>query len=488
MTGNCKINLMKRLKYLVILVVLLINTISCKKSFLDVEEKSKIVRQVYVSDLNSTNDFLNGIYIVVAQDFYQGPHQIYAELSADNIKLVSASATSLPALYNWSQQANINSTTTNNMNGMWRIGYQIIRSCSFALEKAEEYRSQDPDKADNMKAQAYGLRALIHFELGNVFSQSYDFTTDGSHPGIPYVTTSDWTESVKRNSVSEVYSNIINDLNAAISLFASGATNVLYMNKNAAKALLARVYLFKGDYVAAKNLAREVATSVPIMTNTPTNRRYPDSLFRKGETEALFQLMPAYSVSTIPGGYTTNFQGRYFVSPKNFVATADIGKILTENSFDLRRNWVTLSGGVYSISKYPQNVIGGFSVPSASYYQTLLRSSEMYLTTAEAYAKLNNEDSARFYLDEIRKRANSTVLSSTATGPALLDSIYKERRKELAFEGFRVFDLLRWKKGVDRTDAWSASAQSLSYPSNKIIAPIPQNDAEILGLAQNLDY
>src|SRR4051812_29883864 len=113
---------MTRLKYLVILVVLLIDTISCKKSFLDVEEKSKIVRQVYVSDLNSTNDFLNGIYIVVAQDFYQGPHQIYADLSADNIKLVSAGATSLPALYNWAQQANINSTTTNNMNGMWRIG------------------------------------------------------------------------------------------------------------------------------------------------------------------------------------------------------------------------------------------------------------------------------------------------------------------------------------------------------------------------------
>ena len=49
----------------------------------------------------------------------------------------------------------------------------------------------------------------------------------------------------------------------------------------------------------------------------------------------------------------------------------------------------------------------------------------MYLTAAEAYAQINNVDSARFYLDAIRKRANPAVLASTSVGSALLDAIYR---------------------------------------------------------------
>jgi hypothetical protein len=476
-------------------LVLSVFTVSCKKNFLEVQDKSTILRQNYVIDLNSTGQYLTGIYISLSKDFYQGFHQIYGDMVADNIKPVTASSTTLASLYNWAQMSNLNGSTSNNMNGLWRYGYQLIRSCNFVLEKANEYREEDPVSADNILAQAYSIRSLMHYEMVNVFAQPYSFTADASHPGIPYITASDFTIPLNgRNSVAEVYDNIIKDLKTALSLYKPGTISPLYMNANAAKALLARIYLFKGDYTAAKGFAREVSTAIPIMAASATG--YPSKLFTDKETEALFQLNPSESGKSMPssagsftGTYTTNFQGRYFVSPKNFVATSDIATLLTKSTSDVRKVWVTsASGGIWNISKYPQNVITGFSTQSSSYYQTLLRSSEMYLTAAEAYAQLNNEDSARFYLDAIRKRANSTLLPSTATGAALLDSIYTERRKELAFEGLRLFDLLRWKKPINRTDAWSNTVKSLSYPSNKAISPIPANDVNITGLSQNDDY
>jgi hypothetical protein len=112
----------------------------------------------------------------------------------------------------------------------------------------------------------------------------------------------------------------------------------------------------------------------------------------------------------------------------------------------------------------------------------------MYLTTAESYARLNNEDSARYFLNEIRTRANIPIVTSSVTGTTLMDTIYQERRREFAFEGLRMFDLLRLKKGVNRSDAWGSSVQTLPYPSDKAIAPLPQNDVKVAGLSQNIGY
>jgi hypothetical protein len=388
------------------------------------------------------------------------------------------------------------------MNGIWMDGYKIIRSCSFALEKAEEFRNQDPVRADNIKAQAYGLRALAHFVLVNIFAQPFGYTSDASHPGIPYVTSYDWTQPINgRNSVSEVYANMVNDLNLAVPLFSASpkiSTDLLYMNINSTKALLARVYLFKGDYAMAKSIARDVVANVPLLTIAGG---YPSGLFKNltpASTESLFQLSPSQTNVSLPnpaspsltytGTYNTDFQGRYFVSPKNFVATSDMASKLTQNASDVRKSWVTLSAGVWNITKYPQSVVSTITVASRSYYQTLFRSSEMFLTLAESYTKLNNDDSARYYVNAIRTRANLIALNSSIVGQALVDSIYTERRRELAFEGLRMFDLLRWKKDVNRTDAWNANSRTLPYPSNNAIAPLPQNDVNISGLQQNPGY
>lgn len=479
---------MKFLLYTILSGVILFGA-SCKKSFLDVEDNSQIIRQQYVTDLTSTQQYLNGIYVMLGKDFYGDINTLgetYPDLVSDNIKPSPNNTSMLIFQYNWQQD-----NRTNNRSTIWLKGYLIIRSCSFVIEKAQLFAAQDEVKAKQMQAEAYAIRALIHFCLVNTFAQSYNYTTGAVHPGVPFITTSDYTQSYTRNTVAEVYDGMINDLSTAISLFPSGSTNKLVMNKDAAKALLARIYLFKEDFAAAKALAIEVATTVPLMQ--AGSALYPSKLFTDKETEALFQLAPATTNGSL-NTYDTYYQGSLYNGSTNtfFLATSEIASLLTTNPQDIRKAWISSGGaGKDSIRKFPINIVAGFGTTSLgvarSYYPTILRSSEMFLTVAEASAKTGDENTAKTYLDAIHKRAVSTATPSTATGNALLDSIYLERRKELSFEGLRMFDLLRWKKAVIRTDVATGGSTNLSYPNDKAIAPIPLTDAQY-GIQQNAGY
>lgn len=471
---------MKLFKYIAFIILLGIIT-SCKKDFLDVEDQSSITRQQYVKDLKTLDEFMNGIYIMLTRDLYDAPNQVYPEIIADNIKTKTA-GTRLINEYKWSQRSDASSTT-------FYYQYKIIKACNFVIENVAAYRNEAPSKADDLKAQAMAIRALVNFTLVNVYAQSYNFTDNASHLGIALTISADPFEPItKRNTVEEVYKAIIDDLNTAIPLFASeDVASALIINKVAAKGLLSRVLLFKGDYNGARNLATEVLAKVPIMGAA----EYPANLFSYTETEALFQLLPA-SPAIVDGSFTSNFQGGYFQGftfQIQYYATQDIATLLTQDPQDSRQSWVTFVSGNWRITKYPQDVIQGIEPVTQSYYPSILRSSEMCLTAAEASAKLNMEDDARTYLDAIRMRANPAASPTTATGNDLLELIYTERRKELAFEGLRMFDLLRWKKGVNRgADVTNGAEAQLPYPSNKAIAPIPLKDVQIIGLPQNPGY
>lgn len=471
------------IKKYIIATFFLFTFTACTKEFLDVDNTQSVFREVYVKDLNSMEEYLRGIYHRLSRSFEAGEHEVtYADLAADNLRPVSA--TSAPAtfpIYNWVQNS-----IDFNMTGFWQNAYQTIRMCSFVIDETGQYKEDNPAKANNMIGQAKAIRAMIHFRLVNVFAQPYTFTSDASHPGVPYITTADITKSYIRQNVAQVYDAIINDLNSALELLPSTIDDTRYMNLRAAKALLARVYLFKEDFINSNKLAKEISNDIPLMTIASG---YPVDIFKfktPATTEVLFQISPGSS----------NLLGRYVIgAPIRYIATTDIANILKENPSDVRKNWVkdsVISGNsVRLVKKFPMGAAGNVSPAppaNASYYPVLFRSSEMFLTVAEASAKTNDETTARTYLNAIRKRADPTIADVTATGAALLDSIYKERRKELSFEGIRLFDLQRWKKGVNRTDVVGGSPMSLSYPSNKAISPIPEREIRLVGMAQNPEY
>lgn len=480
---------MKYITFIYITVVLLFSSISCKKSFLDVNDNAVILREQYVADLKSLQHYLNGMYIILARDIYGaafGP-EIYTDLIADNIKPSNVNTFIQIPHYTWNQSPNKSSSDTN-IDPLWKSNYQLIRSCSYVIERAEILKGENTAKANQIKGEAYCLRAFAHFILVNVFAQSYNYTPNGSHPGVPYITSWDWNDSFTRNTVKEVYDEIINDLTEAISLLPASSINKLTMNHYAAKALLARVYLFKEDWEQAKKLATEVTIAVPLLTSAS----YPSKLFTPEETEALFQLAPS-STQVIQGSYDTDFQSAYFSSAATFfIATKDIAMLFKQDPGDSRNAWISSSiDGIDSIRKFPSNVIPGFGIDTysqaRSYYPSLLRSSEMFLTVSEAAANIGDENTARIYLDLIRKRANPGASTTTATGAELLKIIHIERRKELAFEGLRMWDLQRWKQDVKRIDAAIGAPLVLAYPNDKAVAPIPLIDVNS-NISQNPSY
>lgn len=478
---------MKHSTFLFILTLVAVTIVSCKKDFLDVLDNSILTRQNYVKDLNSLDALLNGVYVRINSRFEHGSGIAYPEVAADNLKPLALPPATLLLHYNWAQQKDENyggiiGDEDLNMNPVWTNAYLLARVCNFVLEEVDRYRGENPVKADDLKGQAYALRALFYFRLVNVFAQPYAFSPDASHPGIPYITTSDISVPFTRQTVKEVYDGLVNDLNNAISLLPASTEDIRFMNRVAAKAMLARTCLFKGDYSTAKKQAAEICTEVPLLS---ISAGYPGNLFinnAPAETEILFQVTPG-------DNYYSEFIGTYLRgSMLRYNATQDIVELLQENAHDIRRNWVTHVSGAWNVTKFPVGIAGMRKVLEADYYHPVIRSSEMALTAAEAFAKTGDENEARIYLDAIRKRADPSIAAVTATGQALLDAIYKERRKELAFEGFRMYDLQRWKLGVQRKDALPGSPTGLPYPSNHAIAPIPYQDIKLAGLTQNPGY
>lgn len=472
--------------YLYIMTIVTIALSSCTKKYLDIKSNTYLYRQSYVKDAKTLRDFVNGIYLTLMSPGEAGSASGYAELVADNLKPVSVGRL-MHFPYNWQQQ--IDPTDNNvviydpemkSVNPIWKIGYFIVKNSNFVLEEADKYRSEDATLIDHLKGDAYAFRALLHFKILNVFAQHYTFTNDASHPGIPYVTTS-FDKVFKRLSVKEVYDKIITDLEHAEQLIPATAIDTRMFTRASVKAILSRVYLFKENYAKAMQYAKEVADDHPLMKIA---EGYPRAIFEyhagDANSENLFQLSPQ--------GSLLNF---YLTTSKSWSATNDIADILLENVNDVRSSWVTGTANSWTVNKFPANAAPGvMPVPNAasSYYHAMIRSSELFLTMAECAAKTGDIKTAQDYLNAIRQRANPAAAAITPAGPALIDSIYKERRKELCFEGLRMFDLQRWKLGVHRMDVLPGSPKILSYPNDKAIAPIPPNDVKLAGLAQNPGY
>jgi hypothetical protein len=112
----------------------------------------------------------------------------------------------------------------------------------------------------------------------------------------------------------------------------------------------------------------------------------------------------------------------------------------------------------------------------------VIRMSEVYFIAAEAAFHNGDEATARTYLNDVATERDPGFAGYSASGQALLDDILLERRKELAFEGHRYWDLVRNNLNVTRID------QANNYPGNvplvletsnfRRILPIPQAELD----------
>jgi starch-binding outer membrane protein, SusD/RagB family len=337
------------------------------------------------------------------------------------------------------------------------------------------------------------MRALFYFYLVNLFGD------------IPIAISTDAVTNTQlsRSSKADVYSLIITDLKDAKDLMSPNYPDATLLGntgervrptKWAAVALLARVYLFTGDYANA-----EVEASTLLDNNSIFNLSILKNTFLKaslGNKEAIWQLQPtANSLNTV--------EGQMYVIPPTGPGSFNpvfISKFLL-NSFEpgdqraLFGNWIDTTiykktSTTYDTVPYSfkYKVYASPSVTSAgsmTEYFMVLRLGEQFLIRAEARAQQNKITEAKSDLNAIRIRAG--LPSTTATDQAsLLTAILDERWHELFCEwGHRWLDLKRTNKidAVMSVITPLKSSGAIQWRSYQQYYPINQNE---LNKAPNL--
>lgn len=352
---------------------------------------------------------------------------------------------------------------------IWTSSYNLIYMANSVLYGIENSTAISDELKNQLRGETLFIRALTHFYLVNLYGD------------IPYISTTDYIENstVSKQSIAVVYQMIENDLLEAKSLL-----NILYptnerirANTYAVSALLARMYLYRGNW------ANAILESSLIINSSSLYALEADinKEFLKQSSSAILQLKPKNS-----GSNTLEASNYIFSSvPPPFVSLSpNFVESLSNN--DLRRqHWIgQVTNGTqtwYYPYKYKENLNTGTSKE----YSIVLRLSEQYLIRAEARLKLNDIEGACEDLNPIRLRAGLSPLESNSI-EVVMDSIIKERKVELFCEqGHRWFDLKR--NGIASE---ILSPIKPTWSEKDVLLPIPE--ADILKnsnlLPQNVGY
>lgn len=354
----------------------------------------------------------------------------------------------------------------------WVGGYRTIFSAnSFLQNIALNSGKLTPVLEKQYIAECKAIRALTMWHLVNLFAQPYNFTADASHDGIVLQLVAptsasdafDVSKRLPRASVRQVYDQMIKDLTEAIPdlpVVAAATTrsidNVGRVTSASAKALLARVYLYKQDYTNAADLAGQVITQGAYSLNASPR----DAFYTYTTKESLFSV--AMTVSDNPN--TNNAIGAHYgpdrraditVTPYATSPTLSASDKRRTTLFDVR-GANTFTAKFYSVENW---------VP-------IVRYPEVLLTRAEALAQGSTTPSveAIALLNQVRTRSTTPVdPTSVTTQTGLINAILEERRLELAFEGFRLYDLLRYKRNIPA----HGTVVAIPYNDYRVIFPIP---------------
>ncbi|MEP0367759.1 MAG: RagB/SusD family nutrient uptake outer membrane protein [Cyclobacteriaceae bacterium] len=481
-----------KLKYTTIYTILILSVFSCD-DFLDEVPQTLVVPEVALATEADIVTALHGAYSILNDDGFAMEHNVIADAATDNGKVpsdVESAGTSSDRIpYAYSLDLNDQFTA----NELWREAYQSIAAVNNILDRLDEVEF-GVEFEDRVKAECLSIRALLHFSLIEVFAQDYNYTTDQSHPAVPYIKKSTPGAAVGRNTMAEVYTELFADINEALPLFQSSGDvltmqgyraggSIYFMNYYAALGLRARLHFYSTDYPSALTDANEILSGPFTLEPTYTVSQYDND----GEVgdfvdqwyglapilggEAIFQL----DVDSDDG----NFANRSLID----IYTANNGNAAHAVSQDLidlyeagdaRLAWYLDEAATPAtdlhVFKYP----GGLGINADAHHFPVMRLTEFALMAAECEVLTGGDEGRALTLvNQITSRAGASAIASSGT--QLQEDIITERRKELAFEGHRLYDLKRLQRGFTRNDCLLSNGNcSVTYPSDLYAWPIPQ--------------
>lgn len=385
-----------------------------------------------------------------------------AEFPGDNICLSGSTTDHLFYAATYRHFATMMNTTY-----FWFSGYKIINGACQIIESVDEGSSIDMDQ---LIGENYFLRAMAHFDMVRMFAKPYSQGT--SNPGI-IVRTSSSEQGGARNTVGEVYTQIIADLEKGAELMNS-SRGAGFASKEAAWALLSRVYLYMEENDKAIEFATKVIDSNVFQLELGDS--YPN-YFKNAlnSSETILCTEHTLQDDKVSGSISSMYLSDQGLGWGEIYASLPLRNLLNKYPEDIRHSFIKpeyktdADGNIVTDAQdkpvvaerngYPKYYMTKFSYQddvvtlSSPVY---LRLAEMYLNRAEAYAKTGNESAALDDVNTIRERAGLSGEALYSSGnlhgiSSVFDVVLLERRLEFFTEGQRTFDVYRNNLVMDRS-------------------------------------
>jgi starch-binding outer membrane protein, SusD/RagB family len=456
--------------------------VSCSSDFLEIEPQGKVSSDNYLKTDDEAFSALVGVYDLMQWNYNRDWKSVYfvKVLPGDDVNCAGSSSTDAPQYQQIDDFTHVSDNPA--ITAIWDAFYQTIGMTNTIIQRVKP--ESDVKKA--IIAEAKALRAYNYFELATMFG------------GVPLMTvnpTSETEYSKPRSAKAEVIAQVIKDLTEAIpDLKKKSELDYKFrFSKGAAQATLGKVYLYDKKYAEAASLFQAVIDdNADYDLSTPFGKIWdtPNSLGKESVFAILFSSTEKYNWDNFPWsqfpergrpksnihiqlmgprdedfsmgntGYLTGW-GFNLPTKKLYDAFISDNDVVRRKATLLTQAELIAAGGSVKQSsiwdyegylrlKYAtreSETSTEKGVVAALNYSTawlLIRTADVYLMAAEAYAlsPTPNPTKANEYMNAVRARASLPALS--LAGDALMKQIKLERELELAMEGSRFWDLVRW--------------------------------------------
>jgi hypothetical protein len=474
----------------IILLPFLFITSGCE-DFLQKDPQGELTQQEFPVSQSDALLATNAVYSTIREWGYHSGGYPILDIMSDDANKGSNPNDQLPTVGPYDKFTH--TTTQDGLDRWWSSLYEGVKRANVVITKVPSIE-MDTLLRNRYVAEAKFFRGLYYFDLVRAWG------------GVPMITSLNPPLKVARSSKEEIYDLIVSDLlysaKNLVEKSDQGNKDIGRATRGAAKSLLAKVYLFRGDFVNAEKYALEVINS----DEYGLEAVFADANSKLGEhgMESVLEV-GALEVEGTGGNQYANTQGvrgspnrgwgfnrpsldlrNSFESgdPRRNATIIDLGEtldgVLILGDGTTPDETLDASNNVIEVECYNQKVWypGTNTITQWGHNRRLIRYADVLLIAAEALNENDKPAEALVYLNQVRKRAregnNSIIPDITEMNKdALRDVILNERRHELAMEGHRFWDLIRTGKGP-------SVLGPLGFVAGKHeLLPIPQNEIDI---------
>jgi hypothetical protein len=470
----------KFLTYFLSGFLLLSGITGCKKEVQVGAPVTQLVTTSVFNDDNTATAATLSIYSqMIANTFPWNLHRITA-LSSDELTNYATDPTSMDLYKN-----GLSASTDANSISIWYPVYNFMYQANAILENLQGSVKISSKVKQQLTGEAAFMRAYFYFYLVNLYGD------------VPLITSTDYkvNATIARTPKAQVYQQVIKDLTKAQSELNSSyvdatdtaiTTDHIRPTSWAAKALMARVYLYTANYDSAELQATAVINNTSFQLPTDLAK-----VFLKNSSEAIWQLD-----NDATAFWTTDGADFILSAPpsSSSINSATISPQLMSafEAGDQRKvAWVNNYTDGNNIWYFPYKYRDNYTASVVTEYTMMLRLAEQYLIRAEARAQQGNTNGALTDINIIRKRAGLGDYSGLTDKSSLLAAIAHERQVELFTEGDRWIDLKRTKNidAVMDNPGGVCAAKGGVWDINQELYPILISDIlNNSNLVQNLGY